>query len=740
MALKVTYPFDNSSNYNFDSSKIEVSNSKVKLKVVSVARDWSKDFSTSSDYTYDSDKIEFTGGVAQLKLNDNPSQEFRQDCDSDSGFTYESDKILFDSNFIKQRNQRKANCTCGATWSSSVNLSFGDGPLDPIYNSGAVITNNRLDLTIGGGSIIRFNADGNADMQQVGALRIKITPNYSGFPSTAQYICSIARSPSDNRNLIRVHHDPNGNLYFLIKSSTGATIFQAGLGEWSPTSGQTYKFLITWDLNNGVSKVYIDDSQFGSTQTQTGTRDSNINTLEFSGNYYAEDLEIFTANPGLGDYTVPEADYVETVVIFPDFTYNGPGSIVSLDDFYAADFDEIHYTIEGKYWDGSSWVASDDSYSQSNTYSEIDSHIDSLSVAGQTSITIKAIFPNSNDQGMINYITISYTGQKYFTDHPSIEINEQLIGTVVIGGWNSFNAIVNVPGNDRVTFVLSDDNGSTWKYWNGSSWVTSPGYSQSNIYSDINDNISSFPISEGLKIKIYLHSDDGTTTPSIDSLTVNYNDGVYSTDNPILYPNSSIRTDKILSLSETSIKPTNTEIKYIVHANGSDYYWDGNDWITSDGSYAQSNTVIEVNDNLDGFPAIPSDVYIKILLHTSDNSVTPELDQLTITYDYAGSDRDTIAVCTVTGWITDIVNNLSNIDSVPIIVNLCKPTVKYKNNVVLLNETKTFYSNSSGYFELKLIENENMESGSYYVVSINKQLFRIKVPNQVGCNFLDIII
>jgi len=32
MALKVTYPFDNPSNYNFDSAKITVSNSVVKLK------------------------------------------------------------------------------------------------------------------------------------------------------------------------------------------------------------------------------------------------------------------------------------------------------------------------------------------------------------------------------------------------------------------------------------------------------------------------------------------------------------------------------------------------------------------------------------------------------------------------------------------------------------------------------------------------------------------------------------
>ena len=230
---------------------------------------------------------------------------------------------------------------------------------------------------------------------------------------------------------------------------------------------------------------------------------------------------------------------------------------------------------------------------------------------------------------------------------------------------------------------------------------------------------------------------------SPDYVAMRYNSGngqfPYSTSNPIIYPKSSIRTDEIISLSETSTKPSGTDIKYIIKVTDTDYYWNGSNWAQSDGSYSQSNTINEINNNLSNFPGNPSEVYVKAMLH-SDGFDSPELDKLEVDYDYAGSDRDDITVCAVTGWITDIANSLSNIDSVPITVNLCRPTVKYKSNVVLLNETKTFYSNSYGYFELKLIENENMESDSYYVVSINKQLFRIKVPNQAGCNFLDIII
>ena len=738
MSLQSIFPFDNDSNYNFDKSKIEVTNGKAKLKPISTSKDWTKDFSVPSDYIYDPNKIEFVNGTARLKLESIPSQEFRQDCDSDTGFIYDNTKVYFEDGFIKQKNQRKPNCTCGATWTNSVNLSFGDGLLTPTYNDGVTITNNRLDLT--GGGTIRYSADKNADMKQQGAVRIKITPNYSGAPSSITFLLKISKTATSNENGIFLYHETNGNLYFMIKDYTGATLFQAGLGSWSPTAGQTYRFVVTWDITNGDSKVYINGTQFGNNQIETGIRDGNINSLQIGpGNFYAEDLEIFTVSPGPGDYEVPEADYVETVVTLPEFIYNGPGYIVSLDSFYAADFDEIHYTIEGKYWDDSSWVASNYSYNQSNNYSEINEHISSLTLSEQDSITVRAIFPNSNDQGLLNYIIIGYTKQAYITDNPSIEIRGTLTGTVSVNSWNSFTVNINASGNDKVTFVLSDDDGDTWKYWDGNAWMPSSGYSQSNTYSEINANLSSFPTSNGLKVKIYLHSDNGDSTPTISLLTINYNDNVYPTDNPIIYPNSLVRTDNIESLSEVSTKPTGTEIKYIIKSNDRDYYWNGNNWVISNGTYSQSNTLTEINENLDNFPGVPSDVYIKIFLHTSDESVTPEIDQLTVTYDYAGSDRDSITICTVTGWITNIIDNVTKITSIPITVTLNKQVVTYKDNIVLMNQSKTFYPRSNGYFELKLVENDNMKGNCYYIVIINNKTFRIRVPNTVGANFSDIL-
>ncbi len=472
-------------------------------------------FDDENNYNFDDTKLEFDSGVCQVKKIDNPNQEFRQDFDNDTGFTYDSDKIYFDSGMVKQKNQRKANCTCGATWTNSVNLSFGEGAFTPTYNNGAVITNNKLDLT--GGKTIRFNADKNADSQQIGAVRIKITPNYSGTPSSTAYFLKIAKSTSSNANIVTLYHYTNGCLYFMIKDYAAATLFQTNLGTWSPTAGQTYRFLIVWDIDSGNSKVYIDGVQFGNTYSQTGVRDSNISLLEFSGDFYAEDLEIFTVNPGASDYSVPEADYVESVVTLPDFVYSGAGTIQSLDSFYSADFDDIHYTIEGKYWNGSNWVVSDNSYSQSNSYSVINNNINSLYIKGKDKISVKAIFPNSNDQGMINYMTIGYTGQHYpieeLSIYPKTSFRTDRINSLELTATSNVRIIVL---KDSVKYYYDTVN-STWKTSDGS-------YSQANDISELtNDDVLNQLIEKNTEFKweLVLNS-DGNTLVGVDNFKIDY--------------------------------------------------------------------------------------------------------------------------------------------------------------------------------------------------------------------------
>ncbi len=62
----------------------------------------------------------------------------------------------------------------------------------------------------------------------------------------------------------------------------------------------------------------------------------------------------------------------------------------------------------------------------------------------------------------------------------------------------------------EIKYQISNDAGSTW-YWYNSGWTTTAsGYSEANTATDINENISSFPVGNGsFLFKAYLNSDGG---------------------------------------------------------------------------------------------------------------------------------------------------------------------------------------------------------------------------------------
>lgn len=65
--------------------------------------------------------------------------------------------------------------------------------------------------------------------------------------------------------------------------------------------------------------------------------------------------------------------------------------------------------------------------------------------------------------------------------------------------WDNFTDTETTNGG-TITYRLSDDNGTTWKYWNGSNWIVSSVLTQSNSVADINTHIATFPVTfDGIK-------------------------------------------------------------------------------------------------------------------------------------------------------------------------------------------------------------------------------------------------
>ena len=122
---------------------------------------------------------------------------------------------------------------------------------------------------------------------------------------------------------------------------------------------------------------------------------------------------------------------------------------------------------------------------------------------------------------------------KYPTDNPTIEPTEIIYDLNTI----KLTAFVEDANKDsgEIKYILTDDNGANWKYWN-SGWVASDGtYSQSNMATDINANLNSFPLNtKKVKFKAFLNS-SGINFVQLKQVDINYQTN-YIPNVPVLIP------------------------------------------------------------------------------------------------------------------------------------------------------------------------------------------------------------
>lgn len=72
-----------------------------------------------------------------------------------------------------------------------------------------------------------------------------------------------------------------------------------------------------------------------------------------------------------------------------------------------------------------------------------------------------------------------------------------------------------IPIKTNIKYILSGNDGLTWRYWNGTIWTFSDEtYDKANTSQEIKDHLSTLPFTSGtFTWKAFLHSDDGTATP-----------------------------------------------------------------------------------------------------------------------------------------------------------------------------------------------------------------------------------
>ena len=134
---------------------------------------------------------------------------------------------------------------------------------------------------------------------------------------------------------------------------------------------------------------------------------------------------------------------------------------------------------------------------------------------------------NFSIEDLIVYDTVQHTTDytagytlpetRYNTGNPTIEID----ASIKMEGLDSFTETESKTGSDEIKYILKK--GTVWYYYN-SGWIVSDGtYAQSNTAAEIETNKATFTtVDISVKVKIFLHSDDGSTTPYIDLLSIGY--------------------------------------------------------------------------------------------------------------------------------------------------------------------------------------------------------------------------
>ncbi len=483
-------------------------------------------FTNPANYTYDSDKISISSG-ARLKLVDNPDQLFSQNFVSDSGYTYDSDLIEFVSNVARQKYKRPSNAIFYASYTNNINSSWGEGTLTATVGGTANVHDGYLDLS-GGNAYVEYPVDNFVSMNSnSGCIRERVAFDYTGGAPSVQYL--LQTSPNTISRVYLVHNDVYIQCY--IFNSAGALIYNMTFG-WTPTQGQVYEFEVNWSGTNAYIFIngQLKDSDTGSlfigipTLFRLGQSSNSkikiydiavFNTLQHSSNY----------TPSWSNFY--EYDYLESTIVCPEMEYTGLGTLISADLFTANVVNATRFSLQiGRsgdylYWDGAAWIVSDGTYAQSTSKTDFNTNIASLPVEGEIYGQFKIHFPNSNDISSITDFIISLTAQIYPTDNPTILINDYFDMEELLG----FTESSTLSGSDLVKYILSKD--GTYYYWNGSEWAESDEtYSQANTASEIETNKASFMSSEArVFVKVFLHSENGSTAPELTSVSVSYDFG-----------------------------------------------------------------------------------------------------------------------------------------------------------------------------------------------------------------------
>lgn len=281
------------------------------------------------------------------------------------------------------------------------------------------------DTASGSSAALDYATTSNVDgITQVGTFKFKLRPDFTGTVATAQHLFTIENS-AGNQNLINLQITNAGALLLTVNGQNGAAIIASvSLGVFAWVKGTEVEFELNLDITTGATRLFLDGVQQGTTQTQTGNRNTNIDTFQLGNNAI---LQKFAMSSFVVYDTVQHTADFETggdilfTVSNPTIRLAGTvdtDALLALEaDITASGLDEIRVTVEingvEQWFDGASWVASNLTLAETNTVADVNTNLSSLDLSAGVRAQL-IVYIHSGD-GITTPSIESYTLERDFT-------------------------------------------------------------------------------------------------------------------------------------------------------------------------------------------------------------------------------------------------------------------------------------------------------------------------------------